>query len=190
MAKRSGTRAAPGAVVRTLFITLVFALSCSHTRDELTASEHRSEAARLEENARKESAQYDPGQTVRFPGRDPYVQTPDDWTTTYNPTVEHLYTADRELRAAAEHLAAAKTLETFESAACQQIPAAERAACPLLASSVAQVRETPAGIDLVLKPTVDGDDTQRRLSCHLAYAGAKGFTQPSCPLFVRGTTAG
>ena len=49
-----------------------------------------------------------------------------------------------------------------------------------------QVRNTPAGLELALKPTVDAGDTYRRLSCHLAYAEAQGFLRPSCPLFVKG----
>ena len=102
------------------------------------------------------------------------------------PRAANLTVADSEMRRAAEHLAAAKDLERFEDQACAQIPPAERAACPLLASQVERVRETPTGIELVLKAHVDGRDTHRRLDCHLAFARASGFAKPSCPLFVQG----
>jgi hypothetical protein len=167
--------------------TALLALSCSHARPApLTASEHRAEAARHEQTARQEAARYDPEQTERYPGRSPWRQSPSDWTTTYNPTEAHLAAADREMREAAEHLAAAHRLELFESAACESIPPVERAACPLLASSVLVVRNTKSGVELTLKNGVDGAETHRRLDCHLAYAEANGFQRPSCPLFVPG----
>jgi hypothetical protein len=173
--------------MRYALLIATLSLSCSHSRSaELTAAEHRAEAEVHLRNARKEAAEYDATQTTRFPGRDPYVASPSDWTSTYNPTGEHLAAADAEMRKAAEHVAAARRLEAFENAACRDIAPEERSACPLLASAVTAVHETKFGVELALKPGVDGADTHRRLDCHLAYAEANGFDRPSCPLFVRG----
>jgi hypothetical protein len=175
--------------MRPALLVAALCLSCSHTRPaELTAAEHRAEAAEHLDNARREAAQYDPGQTARSDGRPSYVNAPADWTTTYNPTADHLAAADTEMRKAAEHVAAARRLELFEAKACRDIPPAERSACPLLASWVTAVRDTRSGVELTLKPGIDGPDTHRRLDCHLAYAEANGFAKPSCPLFVSGMT--
>lgn len=172
---------------RTVTLTTLLSMSCAHTRpDEMTAEEHRSEAARHHQVAHQEESKYQPGLTTRHPGGALSTELPPDWMTPYNPTAEHLTAADAEMRRAASHLAAAKKLEEFEDAACREIPPASRAACPLLASSVSVVRNTPKGLVLVLKPHVDDTATHRQLNCHLAYAAANGFARPSCPLFVKG----
>ncbi len=150
----------------------------------MTGDEHRAEAKRHETSASHEAAQYDATSNAVRPGRSVPNAPPD--LLTYNPTQHHLAVADNEMRAAAGHLAAAKKLEAFEDARCRAIPPAERAACPLLASSVSVVRETEHGVQLVLKLDADADEVARRLNCHLAYAEATGFARPSCPLFVRG----
>ncbi len=162
---------------RALIAAVSLLMSCVHN-ERLTVDEHKAEAARHEDAAERERALADHSRlapaTRNFAGTD------------YDPRAAHLSAADSEMRRAAAHLAAAKDLERFEGEACAQIPPAERAACPLLASQVERVRETPAGIELVLKAHVDGPDTHRRLDCHLAFARANGFAKPSCPLFVQG----
>jgi hypothetical protein len=167
-------------------LAMLFLAGCAHTRaEELTVEEHQAEARAHTDKARQEEAQYQEGNTVRFPARSPFADPNGEWVS-YNPTEQHLDRADRELRAAAAHSAAAKALASFEDKACAGIPGAERAACPLLASVVTQVQETRTGLRLVFKETADVADIHRRLSCHLAYAQATGFDRPSCPLFVKG----
>lgn len=167
-----------------LFAALLF--GCAHsTPEEMTAAEHRAEALRHAERSKQEEAMYQPGADVRYPSRTPFSEPGGDWVA-YNPAEHHLDRADRELRAAAAHAAAATKLEAFEDEACRAIPPAARAACPLLASWVTQVQETGDGLRLVLKGSVDGEATTRQLNCHLAYAYASGFDRPSCPLFVKG----
>lgn len=175
---------------RTAIVTLgVLAASCSHTRArEMTVNEHESEAARHEEAARRDREQFEPGATNQVPGRGPFVDSPSNWMSAYNPSTEHLVAADAQMRKATEHLAAARQLERFEADACKDIAPAARAACPLLASSVSRVGHTERGVELELKPGADVEGTVRRLNCHLAYAEANGFEKPSCPLFVRGMT--
>jgi hypothetical protein len=173
---------------RSLLATLVFAVGCAHTTpEEMTIEEHRAEASRHQLKANEEESKYVDGQMVRGPARTPFVEPGGDWQT-YNPTQHHLDAADREMRQAASHLAAANQLESFENNSCKDIPPSARAACPLLASAVTQVQEMRSGVRLVLKPTVDAVDTNRRLNCHLAYAYASGFDRPSCPLFIKGMT--
>ncbi|MBK7857840.1 MAG: hypothetical protein IPJ65_04275 [Archangiaceae bacterium] len=174
---------------RKLLAAAVLAVSCSHSRpEEMSAAEHRAEARVHQENARREAGQYNPGLTVQGPMAPRRYGDPagNESLFEYNPTAKHLETADREMRRAADHLAAARSLEAFEAGACRDLAPAERSACPLLASWVTTVRDTRLGIELELKPEVDAADTHRRLDCHLAYAEAKGFERPSCPLFVKG----
>lgn len=157
-------------------------VSCAHD-ERLTAAEHRAEADRHSAAAAKERAAAEDGRGARH-----VIDRTNEAGVDYDPSAAHLAAADEEMRRAAAHLAAATSLEKFEDEACAQIPAPERAACPLLASSVAQVRERAWGLDLVLKPQVDGPATNRMLNCHLAFARANGFAKPSCPLFVQGMT--
>ena len=42
-------------------------------------------------------------------------------------------------------------------------------------------------VDATVVPRFAGPPTFARLRCHLAYAVASGFDQPSCPLFLKGT---
>jgi hypothetical protein len=173
--------------MRTLLIASALALSCTTTRpEEMTATEHRNAAQLHEQEAQRQREMYNPGLTREVPVRSPFVDSPDRYTGGYNPTADHLQTADREMRAAADHLRAARRLELFEDARCKDIAPEVRSACPLLASSVEHVTEVPAGVVLYLKPGVDAVDTHRRLDCHLAYAQTEGFARPSCPLFVKG----
>jgi hypothetical protein len=171
-----------------ILFSAVFLIGCAHTSpEEMTIEEHRAEAMRHEARARDEQSKYKAGDVVSFPARSPLNDPGAEWQS-YNPTEHHLDAADREMRAAATHIASAARLESFEDSACKLIPRAERSACPLLASAVTQVQEMPEGVRLVLKASVDAEDTNRRLNCHLAYAYASGFDQPSCPLFVKGMT--
>jgi hypothetical protein len=95
--------------------------------------------------------------------------------------------ADRELVEANAHLAAAKTLESFEDEACIGLSAGERASCPLFASSVRRVEWEKDGFKLFFKQEDEATRTFARLRCHLSYAVASGFDRPSCPLFLKGT---
>ena len=171
---------------------LIFAAmtsACSHVQTtDMTAAEHRNEAAILKAEANEEKIRYQPeDQRVVPMAMSQLAQVPEERIETYNPSDEHLAKADADMRAANEHLAAAKKLETFEAQACQGLSVAERSSCPLLASSVAQIKHTLMGFQMVMKPGVDVDKTKAMLSCHLAYAEKTGFDRPSCPLFVKGS---
>ena len=169
----------------------VLLASCTHVqaRDE-TVEEHRNDAAIHLEKAREQEAQYDPAKTMRpaprGPGSEMFEQV-DVPFEPYNPGDEHMQAADREMVEANAHLAAAKSLEKFEDKACAGLSAGERSSCPLFASSVRRVEWLKDGFKLTFKQASGASETYARLRCHLAYAYASGFAQPSCPLFIKGT---
>ena len=170
----------------------LMAASCSHVKAESqTVDEHLHAAELHVEQSREEKAQSEPGPVMRpaprGPGSPMFGQL-DVPFEPYVPSDEHLQAADRELAAASAHLAAAKSLEKFEDKACAGLSAGERASCPLFASAVRRVDWMKDGFKLTFKQDTDAAQTFPRLRCHLAYAVASGFDQPSCPLFLKGTT--
>jgi hypothetical protein len=174
-----------------LFLMAAMTASCSHVQtDEMTADEHRTEAAVHLEKAREERDQYDPSKTMRpaprAAGSSMFGQA-DVPFEPYNPSDTHMQAADQEMIEANRHLAAAKALEKFEDQACTGLSPAERSACPLFASAVRRVEWREGGFKLTFKQASEAAQTFPRLRCHLAYAVANGFDRPSCPLFVKGT---
>jgi hypothetical protein len=170
-------------------LLLLTAANCSHLQSDLTAAEHRNEAAILTSRAQQQQAEAPPPDNRALPMMMPNISDiPEERVTTYAPNDAYLARADADLRAANAHLAAAKKLEAFEAQACRGLSVGEKSACPLLASSVAQVRHTAAGFQLVMKPGVDVAKTSQMLTCHLAYAETTGFDRPSCPLFMKGSS--
>ncbi len=167
----------------------LLSISCAHV-EQLTVDEHRNEAALHTEKARKETEKFDPTATMRAAPRTQSTSiAPGDVPfEPYNPSQSHLQAADRELAQANAHLAAAETLVKFEDQACAGLSAGERASCPLFASSVSQVSWLADGFKLTFIRAADAAPTLQRLSCHLAYAASSGFDQPSCPLFLKGTS--
>jgi hypothetical protein len=171
---------------------LVLLGACTHVRPEAqTAENHREDAEvhqRLatQELARADAAPAPTAKPLALPNA--RLTVGEQLYESYRPRDEHLAAADREFRLASEHLAAAKALDTFADQACAGLTNAQRAACPLFASSVSLVETTPRGFKLTFWPRVDVNETYHQLSCHLAWAVASGFARPSCPLFVRGTT--
>ncbi len=174
--------------MRTSLLIAAFALAaCSHTRpEEMTAEEHRAEARRHEQVAAAEERQYEPNEVRPHLGpRSPFVGD-EPGLEFYNPSAAHLAQADRDMAAALEHLDSADKLEKFEDTACAGIPPAERAGCPLLAPYLVSVQEIAQGLTLNLKPTAPSKTLVNQMSCHLAYAMAKGFEKAPCPLYVKG----
>jgi len=167
----------------------VMVVSCSHIQDQ-TVDQHRNEAQIHLEKARVEEAKVDPSDVMRAAPHTPGNQLVgnDVPFEPYNPSEEHVAAADRELREANEHFAAADKLLAFEDKACTGLSAGERSSCPLFASSVNHVTWIKDGFRLNFTRAADMQSTYRRLSCHLAYAIAAGFDRPSCPLFIKGTT--
>jgi hypothetical protein len=162
-------------------------LGCAHTQpDEMTASEHRSEAARHQQVA--ENQRKDATRDEVFYGNGPRSPFSDEAPTLrpYHPTAARLDAADRQMQDAFTHLQAAQQLEKFEAAACEGMSEAERRSCPLLAPHAQWVEEVGPGLLLHLKPGAPAQRLSAQLRCHLAFAQARGFDRAPCPLFVKG----
>ncbi len=171
---------------RILCLSLV-SVACAHTpAEELTSSEHRAEASRHQELAAAQRNDRD--RTDKLYGTSPRSPFSDEAPTLrpYNPTAARLDEADRQMRAAFEHLQAAQQLEKFEDTACEGIALAERVGCPLLAPHTAWVEEIGEGLKVHLKPNAPAKALTTQLQCHLAFAQARGFDRAPCPLFVKG----
>lgn len=156
---------------------------CAH---DLTASEHRAEAARHQEIADAQRAQ--PDRTDNLYAAGPRSPFSDEAATLrpYNPSAARINEADRQMRESFEHLQAAQQLEKFEDAACAGISAAERIGCPLLAPHTSWVEETGEGLRVHLKPDAPAQRLAAQLQCHLAFSQARGFDRAPCPLYVKG----
>jgi hypothetical protein len=179
----------PRVLCAVLGAVLWVGVACEHPQEsrQMTASEHRARAEEYTKQSVSEFDKFDASQTQKdMPGRSPFSVGFDNSFQPYNPTQMHLSNSDQLLRLAAQESEAAKRLEDFENVACAAIPRAQRAACPLLASQVKEVRNTQDGVLLTLRDDANAVDTVRRLQCHLAYARVTGFDHPSCPLFTRG----
>lgn len=160
------------------------ALSCAHARSDLTANEHRNEASIAEARANRELEQYEP--ISRRASRGPSTSEVSSDLLVHDAPEQHLAAVDRQLRVAHDHRAAAQALEQFEDKACEGLSAAQRAACPLMTPFLEAVRELPKGVQLQFKPTAPVGVVILQMRCHLAFAKAKGFTSPSCPLYLKG----
>ena len=105
-----------------------------------------------------------------------------------NPSVpvENHARAERLERHAQQHLAIATGMKVFEEDACREVPASERAACPLL-GPVAFIEDVSGGVRVHFTENANVDSIAAEIRCHLAYARARGFQDvASCPLYVRG----
>lgn len=160
--------------------------ACSHTRpSELTADEHRTQAAQHEQAAAAQRSQYDPAKSrLAVAPRTPFSEEPGP--RLYNPTAAHLSAADRQLSAAFEHLNAAQQLERYEDEACAGLTLAQRTACPVLAPWVVKVEELAQGLTLHLKADAPVAQVTAQMQCHLAFSQAHGFDRAPCPLYLKG----
>jgi len=177
-----------------LLLSVVLSSSCSTVpvKNE-TVTQHRNDAVvhqalAKEERAKAEAIEPPVQKPAPIAAQPMMLGIPDAPFEAWRPRDEHLQAADLEMTKANAHLAAAKTLVTFEDKACAGLSEGARSACPLFASSVSLVETTKTGFKLTFWPQVDANETYQRLNCHLAYATASGFDRPSCPLFMRGTT--
>jgi hypothetical protein len=161
--------------------------------DDMSAAAHRGEADRERTEARALlSRAADPARSERpiVPGVD---ARRGPWVDPY-PEVEKqgpasLQRADVLLRHAREHERAAAELERFEEAECRELPAASRAACPLL-HDVVGISDIPGGVRIVFADAVAVPDVVAHIRCHLAYARARAYAgAEDCPLYVRGVEA-
>lgn len=151
--------------------------------DDMSAEQHRAVASRERAEADEAAAKYDPTATrTRRVVVDPLAGDYD--LEKYNPTDAYRTAAERHHEAAAQHLAAAKVLESFEDARCQGLAHETRAMCPLL-GQVHAVRDIPDGVEVTVSPETPLDAFMAQVQCHLAFARteARGGMD-ACPLFL------
>jgi hypothetical protein len=181
---------------RTRLIILVLAAagtSCGTGKDavkpdDMSAAQHRDEAARESEAARQHAKDYNPRATVPSPFR-PAGGPGSDYAfplSVYNPTEGQLQRVDEHRAHARAHERAAEALERFEAAECFNFPPASRAACPLLVP-VTRIDDVAGGVRVKFAAGTRVDAVLAHMRCHYAYARARAFAEEiSCPLYMRG----
>ncbi len=158
--------------------------------EELSAAGHRQEAANERARAEDAFARYQPSARASMPGGPvgttdaPRLYPLDLYP--YNPTDRALADAERHLRHAREHEAAATALEGFEEAECREFSPKARAACPVL-GPVAAITDRGNGVHVTFADGANVEATVAHMRCHLAFARARGWQDAGdCPLYVRG----
>jgi len=157
--------------------------------DDMSAAQHREEAAREDEAARQHAKDYDPKATVPTPfhpaagtGTTEYMFP----LSVYNPTEVQLQHADAHRAHAKQHEKAAQALEHFEAAECVGFPPAARAACPLM-RPVTRIDDIGGGVRVTFAAGTPVQAVFAHMRCHYAYARTRAFEDAaSCPLYLRG----
>ena len=173
-------------------LTLAAVASCggaasSVKPDDMSAAQHRQEAARDAEAAQRQRDLYRPG-AVRPAAMAPPTGITDGTygVPVYNPTERHLVEADWYRRHAREHEKAAQSLEHSEEAECRDLAPASRAACPFL-GPVVRIDDVEGGVRVTFKPGTRVDAIVAQMRCHYAFARARAFAETAtCPLYLRG----
>lgn len=176
-------------IVVTVGVSGFAACASSGTRPEdMSAEQHRVHAEQERAAAAAAAAQYNPTATrTRNIAGDP---TDFQYTIeVYNPTLSYKDAAERHQREAAQHAAAAATLENFEDGQCKELPPEVRAECPLL-GQIRAATDIPGGVMVTLSPGVPADAFIAHVQCHLAFAHTAGHDgMDACPLFIHGVQA-
>lgn len=192
-----------------ILATLNGCVSSGTGPDDMSAEAHRATAAAEQQQAIEHFQQYDPQRAARpRPGYlgntaiyydpniywdpyDPYGYAYYDYfwdVGSYNPSLDHLDSAERLESHAADHLAAAQALETFEEAECKAFPPETRATSPLI-GQVESAEEVFGGVSLNFKEGVDVNAAIAHMRCHAAFARTRGrIGMESCPLYIPGIT--
>jgi hypothetical protein len=161
--------------------------------DEMSAAEHRRQAAREQSMARE----YD-----RTLEHDPLVwqqplEAPAGFVFPISPLnremAERVAEDDRNIKQAnalrdeaRQHKRAARTLEKFEKAECGGTPASARAACPVL-GPLAQLDDIPGGVRATFSDPARVDGVVAQMRCHFAYEQTRGFDEATaCPMYLPG----
>ena len=140
--------------------------------DDMSATQHRREALREKEVADKEA------------GAGPATPAAD--LGSYDWNAERRREEKRRREHARQHADAAEFLEQFEDRECRHIPAASRAACPLL-GPVVRIDDVPGGIRATFADPKRVPTSIAEMRCHYAYARSRHFDETiGCPLYVQG----
>ena len=157
--------------------------------DDMSAAEHRDEAARENRAASQHASDSHPHAAVPSPFRQGGAWPNGDYAfplSVYNPTEGHLARVDEHRAHARAHEKAAEALERYEDSACLNFPPSTRAACPLL-GPVTHVDDIKGGVRVRFAAGTRVDAVLAHMRCHYAYARARGFAEAAtCPLYMRG----
>ena len=178
---------------------------------DMSQAQHQQEAAQQEALAASHAAQFDPNATVTdvaCGATNPHGARRICWTSTTNPSAEHLATADEHRRMAADHRAASQALVAAEASACAGIADPDRdmspfehvqdiaSVAPLTESHTAGKATTQEIVGAVVEfravPGLTAEWLQRMVDCHIARNAALGNAvpeMPDCPLVPKGATA-
>jgi hypothetical protein len=179
---------------------------------DMSAASHETNAANEQTAASEHEAQYDPAAKKRIErcraGRIAGTDVDPCWTSTTNPTAEHLNHAEQHRKAAAQHRAAAQALRDAENRACVGVPDADRDESPFDhkedIESVEPLYVGPSGGKTSSKrlvgatvafravPGMTAQWLQRVVDCHLARNAALGhevLEMAYCPLVPKGASA-
>jgi hypothetical protein len=173
---------------------------------DMGAAQHEAMARKADEGAALQQARYDPKADVTTQRCNPRSTT--CWTSTSNPTAEHLAEAEKYRRMAADHRAASQALRDAEARACvglsdddrdrspfthrEDIASAEPLYATLSSGKGPRSRLEGASITFRAVPGMTAEWLQRVVDCHLARNAVLGHDStdmPNCPLVPKNVTA-
>jgi hypothetical protein len=197
-------------VLTTLAIGSFALIACASTPgaqpQDMSAAHHEQMAASQETAASQHASQYDPNaqtKTVTCGGK------AGCWTSTTNPTKEHLAEADKLRKMAADHRTASQALRDAEARSCAGLSDEDRDTSPFShRDDIASVQPayasrgggklTPANeligavVTFRALPGLTAEWLQRVVECHIARNNAMGNDMPEmtfCPLEPKGVNA-
>ncbi|MCC7383965.1 MAG: hypothetical protein IT384_19140 [Deltaproteobacteria bacterium] len=182
---------------------------------DMSAAQHEREGQSHASTAEAHAGQYEPNATVertrcspRGGQRGADVGANACWTSTSNPTADHLRAAEEHRRHAADHRAASAALRDAEERACIGISPDDRDMSPFdHVEDIASVeplterggpskafsqRKAGAVVTFRAVPGMTAEWLQRVVDCHLARNASLGHAvpeMPNCPLVPNGVQA-
>ena len=180
---------------------------------DMSAAGHEAAAGEHDQVADTHAAHYDPKATQDQTHCIKPNRAGEDgvgcWTSTINPTAQHLEDAEKHRKMAADHRAASQVLRTAETQSCVGISDADRDMSPFEhREDIASVEPLTVGstggsrnptgrmmgatVTFRAVPGMTAQWLQRVVECHLARNAALGHVvpeMPSCPLVPNGAKA-
>jgi hypothetical protein len=173
---------------------------------DMSAAQHEAMAQRAEQGAALQQSQYDP--SARASSTICNSRSGTCWTSTSNPTAQHLEEAERYRKMAADHRAASQTLRDAEAQACVGLTEEDRDRSPfthrediasvdplyanLSSGKGPNARLEGATVTFRAVPGMTAQWLQRVVDCHLARNAAMGHEaaeMPDCPLVPKNVSA-
>ncbi len=201
-------------LVLVALVTVTLVLGCGGTPGaqphDMSAAGHEAMASSEEQSAREHRDRYEPDAGARVQEcRHRAARSGGEvcWTSTANPTEEHLRHAEEHRKRAADHRAASQALRDAEARACTGIAVEDRDQSPFqhrediasveplnVLQGGKQATDRLEGAVIVFRalPGMTAQWLQRVIDCHLARNAALGHDVPEmpyCPLVPKDVTA-